>query len=31
MFTGGCAVLAATQLEEIERAEWHDLGMPETR
>jgi len=23
-------VLAATQVEEIERAEWQDLGMPET-
>ncbi|KAI5912325.1 fumarate hydratase C-terminal domain-containing protein [Azoarcus sp. PA01] len=27
---GGCAVLAATKVEEIERAEWQDLGMPET-
>ena len=27
---GGCAVVAATQVEEIERAEWLDLGMPET-
>ena len=26
----GCAVLAATQVEEIERAEWQDLGTPET-
>ena len=26
----GCAVLAATQVEEIEGAEWQDLGMPET-
>ena len=30
IFPGGCAVLAATQVEEIERAEWPDLGMPET-
>lgn len=30
VFPGGCAVLAATQVEEIERAEWRDLGMPET-
>lgn len=30
VFPGGCAVLAATQVEEIERAEWQDLGMPET-
>jgi L(+)-tartrate dehydratase beta subunit len=30
VFPGGCAVLAATQVEEIEGAEWHDLGMPET-
>ena len=30
IFPGGCAVLAATQVEEIERAEWLDLGMPET-
>ncbi len=30
IFPGGCAVLAATQVEEIERAEWTDLGMPET-
>lgn len=27
---GGCAVLAATKVEEIERAEWQDLGIPET-
>ena len=26
----GCAVVAATEVEEIERAEWMDLGMPET-
>jgi L(+)-tartrate dehydratase beta subunit len=31
IFPGGCAVLAATQVEEIEGAEWQDLGMPETR
>lgn len=30
VFPAGCAVLAATQVEEIERAEWMDLGMPET-
>ena len=30
VFPGGCAVVAATQVEEIERAEWQDLGMPET-
>ena len=30
IFPGGCAVLAATQVEEIENAEWQDLGMPET-
>lgn len=30
IFPGGCAVLAATQVEEIEAAEWQDLGMPET-
>ena len=30
IFPGGCAVLAATQVEEIEWAEWQDLGMPET-
>ncbi len=30
IFPGGCAVLAATQVEEIENAEWRDLGMPET-
>ena len=29
IFPGGCAVLAATQVEEIERVEWLDLGMPE--
>jgi len=30
VFPAGCAVLAATKVEEIERAEWRDLGMPET-
>lgn len=30
VFPAGCAVLAATQVEEIEKAEWMDLGMPET-
>lgn len=30
IFPGGCAVLAATQVEEIEGAAWTDLGMPET-
>lgn len=30
VFPGGCAVLAATKVEEIEGAEWTDLGMPET-
>ncbi|MBK8324452.1 MAG: L(+)-tartrate dehydratase subunit beta [Betaproteobacteria bacterium] len=29
VFPGGCAVLAATQVEKIERVEWLDLGMPE--
>ena len=29
IFPGGCAVLAATQVEEIEGAEWQDLGMAE--
>ncbi|MBI4804380.1 MAG: L(+)-tartrate dehydratase subunit beta [Desulfovibrio sp.] len=29
VFPGGCAVLAATEVEEIERVEWEDLGMPE--
>ena len=28
-YPGGCAVLAATQVEEIVRVEWEDLGMPE--
>jgi L(+)-tartrate dehydratase beta subunit len=30
IFRGGCAVPAATLVEEIEGAEWQDLGMPET-
>lgn len=30
VFPGGCAVLAATMVEEVEGAEWRDLGMPET-
>jgi L(+)-tartrate dehydratase beta subunit len=30
VFPAGCAVVAATQVEEIERQEWMDLGMPET-
>lgn len=30
VFPAGCAVHAATRVEEIERAEWMDLGMPET-
>lgn len=30
VFPAGCAVLAAIEVEEIERAEWMDLGMPET-
>lgn len=30
VFPAGCAVVAATQVLEIERAEWRDLGMPET-
>lgn len=30
VFPAGCGVLAATKVEEIERAEWRDLGMPET-
>jgi len=29
VFPGGCAVLAACKVEEIERVEWLDLGMPE--
>lgn len=30
VFPAGCGVLAATTVEEIEGAEWMDLGMPET-
>lgn len=30
VFPAGCAVLAATQVEEIVDAQWLDLGMPET-
>lgn len=30
VFPAGCAVVAATKVEEIENAEWRDLGMPET-
>lgn len=30
VYPAGNAVLAATQVEEIERQEWMDLGMPET-
>lgn len=29
VFPGGCAVLAATEVEEIEGVEWMELGMPE--
>jgi L(+)-tartrate dehydratase beta subunit len=29
VFPGGCAVLAASCVEKIERVEWLDLGMPE--
>jgi L(+)-tartrate dehydratase beta subunit len=29
VFPGGCAVLAASKVENIERVEWLDLGMPE--
>ncbi|WP_029918036.1 L(+)-tartrate dehydratase subunit beta [Pelobacter seleniigenes] len=29
VFPGGCAVLAASEVEKIERVEWLDLGMPE--
>jgi L(+)-tartrate dehydratase beta subunit len=29
VFPGGCAVLAASRVEEIQRVEWLDLGMPE--
>ncbi len=30
VFPAGCAVIAANQVEEIERVEWTDLGMPES-
>lgn len=30
VFPAGCAVVAATTVEEIEAAHWRDLGMPET-
>ncbi|MDL2273745.1 L(+)-tartrate dehydratase subunit beta [Oscillospiraceae bacterium OttesenSCG-928-G22] len=30
VFPAGCAVLAATKVEEIEEYHWEDLGMPET-
>ncbi|MCL2318634.1 MAG: L(+)-tartrate dehydratase subunit beta [Treponema sp.] len=30
VYPAGCAVCAATQVEEIEDAQWKDLGMPET-
>ncbi|MCD8212831.1 MAG: fumarate hydratase C-terminal domain-containing protein, partial [Campylobacter sp.] len=30
VFPAGCAVIAATQVEAIESANWKDLGMPET-
>jgi len=30
VFPGGCAVLAATQVEEIEGVQWAELGMPES-
>lgn len=30
VFPAGCAVLAATEVEEIEDSQWMDLGMPET-
>jgi len=29
VFPGGCAVLAASEVEKIERVEWLELGMPE--
>lgn len=29
VFPGGCAVLAATEVEKIENVEWQELGMPE--
>lgn len=30
IFPAGCAVLAATQVEEIEEVHWTELGMPES-
>lgn len=30
VFPAGCAVIAATTVEEIENSHWRDLGMPET-
>lgn len=30
VFPGGCAVLAATRVERIERVYWQELGMPES-
>jgi L(+)-tartrate dehydratase beta subunit len=30
VFPGGCAVLAAVEVEEIEQVEWTELGMPES-
>ena len=30
VFPSGCAVVAATQVEQIESADWTELGMPET-
>ena len=30
VFPAGCAVVAATQVEQIESADWRELGMPET-
>ena len=30
VFPAGCAVVAATQVEQIESADWAELGMPET-
>ena len=30
VFPAGCAVVAATQVEQIEKADWTELGMPET-
>lgn len=30
VFPAGCAVIAATEVEEIEDANWRELGMPET-